>query len=102
MVKEEAEGNYRLINQLFTRVEYEHADIVRLIHDPSDVRMAFGEFIPNPAEKDTVVVRPLFGVSMPHQMARDLIGYLQGQFRIIDAAKTQKDDLREENAEQRP
>ena len=99
--KEEAAGNFRLINQLFTGVEYKHASVVRLIHDPSEVRMAFGEFVPNPAEQDIVVVRPLVGVSMPHQMARELIGYLQGQLQVLDAAK-EKDDPKEGNAKQTP
>ena len=90
--KEEAEGNFRLINQLFTSVEYKHADVVRLVNNPSEVRVVFGEFVPNPAEEDIVVVRPLCGVSMPHQMARDLVDYLQKQLKHIDAAKTQKGD----------
>ena len=100
-VKEEADGSFRLINQLFTSVEYKHADIVRLVHSTSGVRMAFGEFIPNPSENEIVVVRPLIGISIPHQIARDLIGYLQKHFKAIDdAAKTEKDDPKEGNAKQ--
>ena len=99
--KEEAAGNFRLINQLFTSVEYKHADIVRLAFNPSGVRMAFGEFIPNPSENEIAVVRPLIGISIPHQIARDLIGYLQKHVKAIDdAAKTEKDDPKEGNAKQ--
>ena len=96
--KEEAEGNFRLINQLFTSVEYKHASVLRLMHDPLEVRIAFGEFVPNPSDKDIVIVRPLVGVSMPHQIARNLIGYLQGQIDAIDAAKTESAAPKEENA----
>ena len=98
--KEEAEGNFRLINQLLTVVEYKHANMVRLAYTPSEVRIAFGDFIPNPSEKDIVVVRPLVGVSMSHQMARQIIGYLQGQIDSIDAAETESTGPKEENARQ--
>ncbi len=98
--KEEAEGNFRLINQLFTGVEYKYVSIVRLASSPSEVRIAFGDFIPNPSEKDIVVARPIVGLSMSHQMARLTIGYLQAQIDAIDAAKTESTDPKEENVRQ--
>jgi len=94
--KEEAEGNFRRINQLFTSVEYKHASVVRLTHNHSEVRMAFGDFVPNPSEKDIIVVRPIVGVAMPHQMARELIGHLQKLLKTVDdVSKTEKDDTTE-------
>ena len=101
-MREEAAGNHRRIDQLFTGVEYKHANVVRLIHNPSEIRMAFGDSVPNPAEKGIVVIRPLVGVSMPHQMARQLIVYLQRQIDAIDAAKTGTDDPKKEDAGQTP
>ena len=98
VIKEEAEGNFRIVNQLFTSVEYKHASIVRLTYSSSKFLIAFGDFIPNPSEKDSVVLRPLVGVSMPHEMARELIGYLQRQIDAIDAAKTESADPKEQNA----
>ena len=95
--KEEAEENFRLVNQLFTGVEYKHVSIVRLVSSPSEVMLAFGDFILNPSEKGIVVVRPIVGLSMSHQMARQTIGYLQAQIDAIDAidaAKTESTALK--------